>query len=191
MHTFERFFSNVEPLNITDDIAISVIKNIMNKTPIALTENNNYEARAEIMWVGSLSHNDLTGCGGLSDWATHEIEHTLSGEWDVAHGAGLSALWGHWARYVMKTNLNRFNKLGKELFNLEGDDVALKTIELIEDFFVSINMPINIKQLGYDMTEELSDKLANIATSYSKRKLGNFKKLNKNDVQTILMNAKG
>ncbi len=193
MHTFERFFSNVEPLSITDDIALSVIKNMMRYTPIALKDNTNYEARSEIMWVGSLSHNDLTGCGGISDWATHGIEHTLSGEWDVAHGAGLSAVWGSWARYVLsKKNMFRYVKLGKSLFNLEGNDmdISLRTIELIEEFFTSINMPISIKELGYDMTEELADKLALVATGNGKKKIGSFKKLNVSDIKTILMNAK-
>ncbi len=192
MHTFERFFSNVDPLQITDDIAISVVKNIIKYTPIALSENNNYEARAQIMWTGSLSHNDLTGCGGISDWATHEIEHTLSGEWDVAHGAGLSAVWGSWARYVYKDNVSRFCKIGNEIFGLKdtNEEVALKTIQLIEDFFVSINMPINITQLGFKMTEELACKLSNIATNNARKEIGNFKKLNCNDVKSILLLAK-
>ena len=74
-----------------------------------MKDPENYEARAEIMWCGSLSHNGLTGCGTCGgDWATHLMEHELGGMFDVAHGAGLAAVWGSWARYVYKTNPGRF-----------------------------------------------------------------------------------
>lgn len=192
MHTFERYFTNSSTLNITDDIALSVVSNVIKATPIVLNDITNYDARAEIMWLGSLSHNDLTGCGNKSDWATHDIEHTLSAKWDVAHGAGLSAIWSSWARYVVDSNIDRFTKLGKYLFNLDGSDksVALKTIDLIEEFFLSINMPIKISQLGYEVTEEIALELAMVATNNDNKTVGSFKKLNLIDIKNILMNAK-
>lgn len=191
MHTFERFFTTKGPLSITDDISLSVINNIMKYLPIALKENNNYEARAEIMWVGSLSHNDLTGCGGVGDWATHCIEHTLSGEWDVAHGAGLSAIWGHWARYVIDVRLERFIKLANSL-GIKGNtkETAIKAIEKVEEFFVSIDMPINVSSLGISLNDELCTKLANIATNNDKHTVGSFIKLTSKDIFNILNNAK-
>ncbi len=191
MHTFERFFTTEGPLSITDDISLSVVNNIMKYLPICLKDNNNYEARAEVMWVGSLSHNDLTGCGGVGDWATHNIEHTLSGEWDVAHGAGLSAVWGHWARYVLDVKLERFIKLGNSL-GISGNtkETAIKAIEKMEEFFLSIDMPVNVSGLGIELNDDLCMKLANIATNNDKNKVGSYKPLNTKDIFNILKNAK-
>lgn len=113
----------------------------------------NYEARAEIMWCGSLSHNGLTGCGTCGgDWATYLIEHELGGMFDVAHGAGLAAVWGSWARYVMDEKPERFAQFAVDVMGVEeSDDVkstALKGIEAVEEFYRMIEMPTNMKELG-------------------------------------------
>ena len=98
MHTMERYFVNIETMEITDSISESLMQTVIYNSRILMKETDNYTARAEIMWAGSLSHNGLTGCGtGGGDWACHQLEHELGGTYDVAHGAGLAALWGSWA----------------------------------------------------------------------------------------------
>ncbi len=105
MHTMERYFVNIETMEITDSISESLMQTVIYNARILLNEPGNYNARAEIMWAGSLSHNGLTGCGtGGGDWSCHQLEHELGGLYDVTHGAGLSALWGSWARYVYDAN---------------------------------------------------------------------------------------
>ena len=110
MHSLERFFvkPNVKQLNLTDGIAETLIKNVMRNVKIALKNPSDYDARAEIMWSGTLSHNDITGDRTLGDWACHQLEHEMGGMFDIAHGAGLAAVWGSWARYVMPANPARF-----------------------------------------------------------------------------------
>lgn len=99
MHTMERYFTNGDQMEITDSIAEALMRTVMKKALILVNEPDNYDARAEIMWAGSLSHNGLTGCGSSErDFATHGLEHEVGGMFDVAHGAGLTALWGSWAR---------------------------------------------------------------------------------------------
>ena len=101
----ERYFVNIETMEITDSISESLMQTVIYNSRILMKETDNYTARAEIMWAGSLSHNGLTGCGtGGGDWACHQLEHELGGTYDVAHGAGLAALWGSWARYVYDAN---------------------------------------------------------------------------------------
>ena len=101
MHTMERYFVNLETMEVTDSISESLMQTVIYNARILMKEPGNYNARAEIMWAGSLSHNGLTGCGtGGGDWACHQLEHELGGLYDVAHGAGLSAIWGSWARYT-------------------------------------------------------------------------------------------
>lgn len=159
MHTLERYFTAKGNMDITDEMARGVVKTVMKHAPILLADPENYQSRAEVMWAGSLSHNGLTGCGnGGDDFATHRLEHELSGMYDVAHGAGLAALWGSWARYVMDDCLWRFRKFAVEIMDIpeEGSDrqIALKGIEAMEDFFRGINMPVSMSQLGVHPSDE-------------------------------------
>ncbi len=194
IHTLERYFTTVETMDITDKICISVIKNMLKHASIVLADPTNYDSRAEIMWTGSISHNDLTGCGATGDWATHDIEHTLSGEFDhIAHGAGLSALWSSWARYVIDTKPSRFATFARDVFDIKGEDnmiVGLAGIKALEDFFKSINMPIAINEFDIILDDSLISKLANIGTNNGKSTLGSFKQLNYDDLVAIFNLAK-
>ena len=106
MHTMERYFNQCDNMELTDGISESLMRTVMKNAKILKDEPDNYDARAEVMWAGSLSHNGLTGCGtDGGDWATHKMEHEVGGLFDVAHGAGLAALWGSWARFVLDARL--------------------------------------------------------------------------------------
>ena len=159
MHTMERYFTSGGNMEITDSIAEGLMRTVMKYAQILVKEPQNYEARAEIMWAGSLSHNDLTGCGNNGgDWSTHMMEHELGGLYDVAHGAGLAALWGSWARYVYRDCMDRFLRFAKNVMDVEPagteEETVLKGIEKTEEFFRSINMPVSITELGCSPTEE-------------------------------------
>lgn len=104
MHTMERYFTNGGNMEITDALAEGLLRTVKENALILRRDPGNYDARAEVMWAGSLSHNGLTGCGSDGgDWASHKLEHEIGGLFDVAHGAGLAAIWGSWARYVTGT----------------------------------------------------------------------------------------
>ena len=193
IHSLERYFTTEPTMDITDNIAVSVLKNMIKYAPTAISNPTDYKARAEIMWTGSLSHNDLTGCGGVDDWATHDIEHTLSGEYDVAHGAGLSALWSSWARYVMHVKPSRFATFARDVFGLTGEDdidLALSGILTLETFFDSINMPIRVSQLNITLTDDIINRLANIGTLDDTVTIGSFMKLGASDLVNIFNLAK-
>jgi alcohol dehydrogenase YqhD (iron-dependent ADH family) len=167
----------------------------MKNAQILKTDPTNYEARAEVMWAGSLSHNGLTGCGtDGGDWASHQIEHELGGMFDVAHGAGLAAVWGSWARYVYKDSIDRFVKFAERVHGIPHDDdkekMALAGIEAMEAFYHSIDMPISIKELGVDVTDAQIDELAEKCTFFGKRKVGCVKKLGKEDLIAIYTMAR-
>ena len=124
-----------------------------------MQEPDNYEARAEIMWAGSLAHNGLTGCGtGGGDWSCHNMEHEVGGLFDVAHGAGLAALWGSWARYVYWAAPHRFEKFAINVMGIQpGQDqqkTILQGIRAVEDFYRSIGMPASLTELGVSPTDE-------------------------------------
>ena len=194
MHTLERFFHSGEGLTLTDDLSVSLLKSVMAYTPIALSAPKNYEARANLMWAGSLSHNGLMNMGSDSrgDWACHQMEHELSAKYDCPHGAGLTAIWGSWARYVFPSIKERLVILGEKLFSLEGesDVVAEKTIDEMEKFFSSISMPVTIKELGIELSEEDIESLSLGATFHGKRTLGDSFRLGGKEISDIYRMAR-
>ena len=160
MHTMERYFTNGGNMEITDSMAEALLRTVKENAKILVRDPKNYDARAEVMWAGSLSHNGLTGCGNDGgDWMTHKLEHELGGLYDVAHGAGLAAIWGSWARYVYKNCLPRFKRFAINVMGVAADagtdeEIALKGIEAMEDFYREIKMPTNLRELGVNATED-------------------------------------
>ena len=190
MHTFERYFHEGYALDFTDQLSFTLLKQVMKNAPIAIEKPNDYDARANLMWCGSLSHNGLMAAcnSNKGDWACHQIEHELSAEFDVPHGAGLAAIWGSWARYVLPVNPDKFVKLGKAVF---GESDPEKTIQKFEEFFRSIGMPTDLKGLGLDFDEAACRKAALGVTFQDARTIGNFKVLNTEDIFNIYMMAAG
>ncbi len=159
MHTLERYFTSGGNMEITDAMAEALLRTVMKNARILRDDPQNYDARAEVMWAGSLSHNGLTGCGNNGgDFATHMLEHEMGGLYDVAHGAGLAAVWGSWARYVMDSCLHRFHRFAVNVMGVADSDdhraVALKGIEALEAFFREIGMPTCFSELGITASEE-------------------------------------
>ena len=165
MHTMERYFTPNGTMELTDSLAEGLMRAVMSNAKILHADPKNYEARAEIMWASSLSHNGLTGCGSDGgDWASHGLEHEMGGMFDVTHGAGLAAVWGSWARYVYKDCLDRFVKFAVRVMEVENtgapEEVALKGIEAMEDFYRSIDMPTCFSELGISPTQEQLETMA-------------------------------
>lgn len=194
MHTMERYFTQGGNMEMTDAIAEGLIRTVMNNAKILHKDPKNYEARAEVMWAGSLSHNGLTGCGNDGgDWMSHKLEHELGGLYDVAHGAGLAAIWGSWARYVYKERLPRFKKFAVNVMGVknEGSDeeIAIKGIEAMEDFYREINMPTNLFELGVEPTEEELVDMAHKCAVGVNGSMGSAKLLYEEDMLAIYRNA--
>lgn len=173
MHTMERYFSKDDDMETTDAIAEAILRTCMKEGPLALANPTDYTCRANIMWAGTLAHNDLTGCGTTGDWATHNIEHELSGLFDVSHGAGLAAVWGSWARYTRNENLPRFarfahNIMGIDTTNMSDMEASETGIKAMEQFFRSIGMPTDIHTLvGKDMAHPTFRVMRQSCSAYS------------------------
>lgn len=190
MHTMERYFTNDDNMEITDSIAEALMRTVVHNALVLEQKPDDYDARAEIMWASSLSHNDLTGCGnGGNDFATHRLEHELGGMFDVAHGAGLAALWGSWARYVYRDCLPRFKKFARAVWNVAADGtdeaIARKGIEATESFFRAIQMPTNMRELGIAPTDAQIAELAKKCAVTSNDNLGRAKVLHEADMRAI------
>ena len=190
MHTMERYLNHSTNMEMTDGISEALIRTVMKSSRILKQDPTNYEARAEVMWAGSLSHNGLTGCGtDGGDWASHQLEHELGGMFDVAHGAGLAAVWGSWARYVYKDRADRFAKLAENVLMVPHDDTPEKTdlagIEAMEDYYRSVDMPTSLRELGIEPTEEQIQELADKCSFQNTRTIGKVKVLNREDIAKI------
>ena len=189
MHTLERYFSLGGDTPLTDRIAEGLLKTVIEAGKVADQEPDNYEARASLMWAGSLSHNGLTGLGRDFFMQVHQLEHELSGMYPrIAHGAGLSALWPSWARYVCAGDVNRFARYAVNVWNIDMDfenpmNTALAGIQATEDFFKSLGMPTCLKEL--DVEPEKIEEMAVKCTNYGKRTLPGIKVLGKEEMMEI------
>ena len=190
MHTMERYFVNGHRMELTDAIAEGLLKTVMRYAVVLRDDPENYEARAEIMWAGSLSHNGLTGCGNdAGDWACHRLEHELGALYDVTHGAGLTAMWGSWARYVMHNCMHRFVRFAMYVMDVKpcptDEETAIKGIEAMEDFFRSIGMPTNLSELGVSPSEDDLKLLAKNCAVAVGGKVGSAMQLFESDMEAI------
>ena len=187
MHTMERYFSKYEDAMLTDAIAEALLRTVMKATKAS---------RAAIMWAGSLSHNDLTECGTEKDFACHKLEHELSGLFGVTHGAGLAAIWGSWARYVMNRHMDRFVKFATEVMGVPKDHIekplatAMAGVRNLENFFHEIGMPTNIPELiGREATEAEIQKLVDKCSRGGKITIGAMEVLKADDMTAIYQMA--
>lgn len=196
MHTQERYFANQKNTELIDRIAEGLMVTVQHNALLAMKEPQNYNARAELMWAGSLSHNGLTGTGRVGDFACHKIEHEIGGMYDVAHGAGLTAVWGSWARYVYQHDVARFAQFAVRVMGCPMDfdkpeNTALAGIEAVEEFYRKIQMPTNLRELGLDsVSDEAIHEMATKCTGNDSTKIGNFVPLTTADIEKILKMAR-
>lgn len=189
MHTMERYFAKDAAQNqLTDGIAEALLRDVMENGLIAVNEPENYQARSEIMWCGSLSHNDITGLGRDKDFSVHQLGHVLSAVYDVAHGASLSAMWSSWARYVCRNDMKRFAQLGRNVLGIHAEDeetAVLATIRGFVDYWHTIGMPVTLSEcVGPQMDMALKE-LAELCSYQNTRKIGKFVPLDREDILEI------
>lgn len=188
-HVFERYFTNTTEVEITDRLCEAVLMTMVKETPRVIEDPNNYEARANIMWAGTVAHNGIVGVGRSQDWNSHGIEHELSGLYDCAHGAGLAVVMPAWMEFVMAHNVMRFAQMAERVFGIpmnyeNPEDTAKKGIKVFRQFLHSIGMPINFAELGAKESDipALVDKFGLGETG----KTGGFVALSSKDVAEIL-----
>ena len=196
MHTMERYFTAYDDMTLTDAIAEALMRTVKESALEVMRNPTDYRHRAQIMWAGSLSHNDLTECGTTKDFATHRLEHELSAMFDVTHGAGLAAIWGSWARFVLPGHEARFARFATNVMGVDCDfsdlrRTAERGIEATERFFASLGMPISIHELlGRDITDQEIEEMARRASHDGQITLGNIKVLHRDDMVAIYKMAR-
>ncbi len=184
-HVMERYFTNTTDVEFTDRLCEATMKSIIHNIPLALRNNQDYAARSEIMWAGSIAHNGLLDTGRIGDWASHGIEHELSAWYDIAHGAGLAIIFPAWMKYVYKHDIPRFVKFANRVFDVEinvfnQEETVLKGIECLKNFFSSIGLPVSFADAQLPL-----DDIDDMASRAAERSIGRFVELNKEDIKNI------
>ena len=152
-HVFERYFTNTQEVEITDRLCEAVLLTMVKETPRVIAQPDLYEARANIMWAGTVAHTNIVGVGREQDWNSHGIEHELSALYDCAHGAGLAVIMPAWMEFVYQHDVMRFAQIAVRLWGCQMDFAhpevtALEGIRRFRQFLHSIGMPINFAELG-------------------------------------------
>lgn len=187
-HVMERYFTNSTDVDFSDRLCEATMRSIVHNLPRVLAEPQNYAARAELMWSGTLAHNDLIGMGRGGDWASHEIEHELSAIYDIPHGAGLAIVFPAWMKHVYRHDLARFAQWANRVWNVEAnfsrpDLMALEGIRCLEAFYAACGLAVRLSELGIgaDRLAEMAGK----ATKQGSASIGNFVKLDEKSVIEI------
>ncbi len=188
-HLMERYFTNVTHVAFMDRMLEAAMKTLICQAPIVLEEPHNYDAWAELMWTGTIAHNNLLNTGRVGDWASHDIEHEISGIYDIAHGAGLAIVFPAWMKHVYKHDINRFAQWAIRVWNVDMDvfdpeRVARTGIDRMEAFFRSMGLVTRLADAG--IAGDRIDEMASKATDGNTRRFGSFVPLDKDAVKKIL-----
>jgi alcohol dehydrogenase YqhD (iron-dependent ADH family) len=186
-HVMERYFTQTQGVELSDRLCEAILLTVVREAPIVMREPENYDARANIMWAGTLAHNDLCGAGREEDWASHGLEHELSALYGVAHGAGLAVMFPAWMQYVYRSGIDRFAQFATRVWgvdpSLDRETAALAGIRALKDFFASLGLPVNFEQLGAKTTDV--DRLIETLRINQGETFGGFQKLNIKDARAI------
>jgi alcohol dehydrogenase len=188
-HLMERYFTNSKDVELIDRLIESTMKTVIKYLPGMIDNTGGYQAFAEVMWSGTIAHNNLLNTGRVGDWASHCIEHEVSGIYDVAHGAGLAVVFPAWMKYVYKHDVNRFVQFAVRVFNVENsfwdpERTALEGIRRLEDFMHSIGLTTSLKELISE--DNRLKEMAEKGTDFDTKTIGNFVKLTSKDIYEIL-----
>ncbi len=193
MHTLDRYFNPVWDNELTDAIAVGLLRTVIANGRALKANPENDHAMSEIMWCGSLSHNNLTGLGGQKDFSTHQLGHAISAAFDVTHGASLSAVWASWARYVMPSLESRFASYARQVWDAQEPydrRAADLGIDATERFFAELGMPVRLHELEIPVEEATLEKLANLCSYDGTRVVGTFRKLNQEEILEVYRMAR-
>lgn len=103
-HILERYLTNTPDVQIGDRMAEGILLALMEEAPKVIANPQDYQARANIMWCGTIAHNDTCSLGRQEDWNSHAMEHEISAEYDVTHGAGLAVIFPAFLLYMSKAH---------------------------------------------------------------------------------------
>ena len=186
-HIMERYFSNTENTQVPDRMCEGTLKSIMEVALHLMDEPNDYDARANIMWAGTIAHNGTCGVGCVEDWSSHQLEHEMSALYNVSHGAGLAVVFPAWMTYMAEHNPHKIAQFANRVFDVPQTDnlkeMALQGIALLKDFYHKIGMPTTFKEIGIENPD--IDLLVDNLHANKGEQFGNYMPLDRTATRTI------
>lgn len=188
-HLFERYFTNTQNVDTTDYLIEGAIKSLLLNAKRVIKDPKNYDARAEIQWVGTIAHNNLLDTGRQTDWGSHRIEHELSGEYNISHGEGMAIIFLAWIKYASAINPNKIAQLANRIFNIDynnhsSEEMSLLFLNNLEIFFKQLGLKTKLKEL--DIDDKDFEVMANRATKNNSQNVGHYIELDKDAIVNIL-----
>ena len=189
-HVMERYFTKTKNVDVTDRMSEGVMRSLLRYGKTAVSDPQNYEAKAEIMLACKVAHDGTLGFGREEDWGSHQIEHELSAKYDVSHGAGLAVIFPAWIKYVYSRNPDRFAQLAERVFDVEYDFndpdwTIMQGVKRMMAFFKTLNMPTSLRDLGVNEKSELDD-MARRCAQHNGGTVGHFAVLSEADIRNVL-----
>lgn len=185
-HIFERYFSNTQYVDCSNRISEALMQTLIKYAFLIKKDPSNYNYRAEIMWTCKLASDQLVYLGRKQEWTCHYIAHEIGAICDKSHGSILAVIFPHWMNYVFMENKILFLQFAKNIFNKETEEEGISALRL---FFKELNMPTTLKELKKDIEKDFEKIALNISSINPSGTIGNFKRLDKKDINAILMNA--
>lgn len=187
-HLMERYFTNVAHVEFSDRLIEATLRSVIAAAPRVLADRADYDAWAEVMWAGSLAHNNLLDRGRVGDWASHDIEHELSGIYDIAHGSGLAVVFPAWMKYNLSHDVARFAQYAVRVWGVEpgyfdAEAVAKEGIGRLEAFWKSLGLAVRLSALGINL--DRAAEMAKKCTDGDRHRTGQFVKLTSADIEKI------
>ncbi len=187
-HMMERYFTHVDHVELTDRLIVAGMKTMLHNAPLVMANPQDYDARAEVMWTGTLAHNTLLNTGRLGDWGSHKVEHELSATYDIAHGAGLAIVFPAWMKYAAARFPGKLAQFARDVFDVPADfgsetEIALEGVRRLEAFYRSLGMPIRLQEAGITGADYAA--LAARALPTEDSAVGEYLKLRRADMVAI------
>lgn len=191
-HIFERYLTKSREVELTDRLSEGTLIAIIESAKVLMKHPENYDARANLCWAGTIAHNGSLGVGRIEDWVTHGLEHELSALYDISHGAGLAVLFPAYMKYTLDEDVDRYYQLATRVMGVFPNDrnkrqAAIQGIEHLESFFQEIGMPLSFAEIG--AKEEDIDILLDHLDVNRGFPLGSFVSLTREDCKNIYLLA--
>ena len=152
-HLLERYFSDAKNSDTTDYLIEGAIRALLVNAKRLIEDPKDINARAEIQWLASVSHNNFLDAGRIADWGSHRIEHELSAQYNITHGEGMAIVFVAWTKYIAQIKPWRLALLasrvyGKDPYDFDEKERALLLSEELERFFKSLGLKTRLSELG-------------------------------------------
>ena len=181
-HAMETYFGNSDADNVSDDVALAIMRNTVVNMRRLEKDINGMQARGNLMWDSAMAENGILKVGRLTDFQAHQMEHQLGAYTDCNHGQGLAVIHPAYYRHILKDAPEKFQRFGKEVFGVE---TAEQSVDALADFIRECGLPTKMGELR-SKTPITPELLRNVADTCNVIRC-NPRELSRDEIYDILM----